>query len=401
MKSAAKWLLPEGIDEVLPPRARQLDRLCRQLIDLFDSWGYQLVIPPLVEYLDSLLVGTGEDLELQTFKLTDQLTGRMMGLRADTTPQVARIDAHNLKRAVPTRLCYVGPALLTRPAAHGGTRSPLQIGAELYGHGGVESDAEILALTLQALRASGLKRIHVDLGHVGIYRGLIEFLNIDGDQTAILFQALQRKAAAELDEVIMKWSIGKREAEMLLSLLDLNGDIGVLEQARRKLTRAGGKVLACIDELERIAELTRVYFDETPLYFDLAELRGYHYHTGMMFSAYIPGHGQEIARGGRYDDVGRAFGRARPAAGFSADVKSLFNLVTPTREEPAGIFAPWPVTRELQEVIDHLRKNGNIVICELPGQSGGPAQMGCNRSLVKEKGKWIVKPLKVKRKKTN
>ena len=395
MQTSAKWLLPEGIDEVLPPRAQQLDQLCRQLIDQFASWGYELVMPPLVEYLNSLLVGTGEDLELQTFKLTDQLTGRMMGIRADTTPQVARIDAHNLKRDVPVRLCYVGSVLHTRPAAHGGTRCPLQIGAELYGHSGVESDAEILSLLLQTLNSCGLKTVHVDLGHVGIYRELINTIGISAEQESVLFDALQRKATAELEVAVKNWSIRRQQAAMLLALLELNGDSRVLADARRLLARAGKRVSNCIDELERIAELTQAQSLVAPLYFDLAELRGYHYHTGMMFSAYIPGQGQEIARGGRYDDVGRAFGRARPAAGFSADIKALFNLVARPQPEPNGIYAPWPKTPQLQKTIDKLRRAGTKVICQLPGQSGGSAEMGCDRKLVREKGGWKVKKLKV------
>lgn len=388
-----KWLLPEGVDEVLPPRAMRLDRLCRQLIDLFSSWGYELVIPPMVEYLDSLLIGTGEDLDLQTFKLTDQLTGRMMGIRADTTPQVARIDAHNLKRDIPTRLCYVGPVLHTRPAAHGGTRSPLQIGAELYGHGGVESDAEILALMLKSLQNCNLQNIHVDLSHVGIYRGLVRALDIGREQEEILFNALQRKSTAELSAVVNEWSIERRYADMLVALLELNGDINILDEARRCLAAAGNEVIACIDQLQRIAELTLIQSRQAPLYFDLAELHGYHYHTGMMFSAYVPGQGQEIARGGRYDDVGRAFGRSRPAAGFSTDIKALFNLAALSDACPKGIFAPSSDVPGLQQMIDSLREEGNIVICELPGQQGAAADMGCDRQLVIEGGSWKVKKL--------
>ena len=393
MQTRAKWLLPEGIDEILPPRAMELDRLCRLLIDQFAAWGYELVMPPLVEYLDSLLIGTGQDLELQTFKLTDQLTGRMMGIRADTTPQVARIDAHNLKRNVPVRLCYVSSVLHTRPAAHGGTRCPLQIGAELYGHSGVESDAEILSLLLHTLYNCGLNSVHVDLGHVGIYRELVNTTGINGEREAVLFDALQRKAKAELEAAVRDWSISKQHGRMLLALLELNGDSRVLSDARRLLARAGKRVTASIDELERIAELTQVQTRSVQLCFDLAELRGYHYHTGMMFSAYIPGQGQEIARGGRYDDVGRAFGRARPAAGFSADIKALFNLVSRPQPGPKGIYAPWPKTPQMRAVVDKLRRTGNKVICELPGQKGGPADMGCDRKLVKEKGKWKVKKI--------
>ena len=335
----------------------------------------------------------GEDLELQTFKLTDQLTGRMMGIRADTTPQVARIDAHNLKRDVPTRLCYVGPVLQTRPAAHGGTRSPLQIGAELYGHSGVESDAEILSLMLKTLQSCNLNNIHVDLGHVGIYSSLVKSLAISSEQEEILFDTLQRKATSELQAALADWSIDGKTAAMLLALPELNGDIGVLDEARRLLAAAGTEVTASIDELQRIAEQVMAQSRPAPVFFDLAELRGYHYHTGMMFSAYIPGQGQEVARGGRYDDVGRAFGRSRPAAGFSTDIKALFNLAVRDDERPKGIFAPCSEVPGLREMIDSLRRDGETVICELPGQRGGAVDMGCDRELVIEGGSWKVKQL--------
>lgn len=397
MNTSEKWLLPEGIDEVLPPQAAQLDGLCRRIIDLFGSWGYELVIPPLVEYLDSLLVGTGEDLDLQTFKLTDQLTGRMMGVRADTTPQVARIDVHNLKRETPSRLCYVGSVLHTRPAGHGGTRSPLQIGAELYGHAGVESDAEILSLMLKTMQTCGLQNVHVDLGHVGIYRGLVNTMGINYEQETVLFDSLQRKDTAGLKTEISDWSITTAAADMLLALLELNGDISILDEARLRLANADTGVLSCIDDLQKIAEITMMQTKNTPLFFDLAELRGYHYHTGMMFSTFIPGQGQEVARGGRYDDVGRAFGRSRPAAGFSTDIKLLFNLASGADEKPAGIFAPCSEVPGLREMIDSLREQGETVICELPGQHGGAADMGCDRELVIESGGWKVKPVRNKK----
>lgn len=393
MDSKNKWLLPEGIDEVLPPQAAQLNHLCRELIDLYASWGYELVMPPLVEYLDSLLTGTGSDLDLQTFKLTDQLTGRMMGVRADTTPQVARIDNHNLKRDMPTRLCYFGEVLHTRPANPAGTRMPLQAGAELYGHAGVESDAEILSLMLKTLQVAGIQNVHVDLGHVGIYRGLIGKLAITAEQESVIFDVLQRKATAELMKVINDWSLPSELSDMLLALIELNGGIEILNDARLSLAKAGKDVLHCIDELEQIAELSKGQIKNAPLYFDLAELRGYHYHTGMMCTAYVPGLGQGIAFGGRYDDIGQSFGRARPATGFSTDIRKLFALVPRPDVSLKRIFAPSSDVPGLNEAIDRLREQGEVVICELTGQQGDAKQMGCDRKLVLEGGSWKVEKL--------
>ena len=393
MTTRGKWLLPEGIEEVLPPQAAVLNRLCGRVIDLFESWGYELVFPPLVEYLDSLLIGTGEDLDLQTFKLTDQLSGRLMGIRADITPQVARIDAHKLKRETPSRLCYVGSVLHTRPAGHGGTRSPLQTGAELYGHAGIESDAEIISLMLKTLQLCGLQSLHVDLGHVGIYRGLVSQLEINTEQESILFNSLQRKATAELKSEIDDWSISTRSADMLFALLELNGGIEILDNARKLLAGAGDAVLGCLDDINKVVDIISTGNRAAPLHVDLAELRGYHYHTGIMFSTYSPGQGQEVARGGRYDDIGRAFGRARPAVGFSLDLKSLFELVSPEIQQRRAIYAPASAVPGLQEAIDSLRESGEIVISELPGQQGGAAEMGCDRELAIEKGAWKVRKI--------
>ena len=393
MNTDNPWLLPEGIEEVLPPRALQLDGLCRRLIDLYTSWGYQLVLPPLIEYLESLLTGTGEDLDLQTFKITDQLTGRMMGVRADTTPQMARIDVHNLKREVPTRLCYMGTVLHTRPSTHGGTRAPLQTGAELYGNDAQESDAEILALMLKTLQSAGVKNIHVDLGHVGIYRGITKCLQLSPGRESILFDILQKKAVPELQRVIADWSLPVKQADMLRALIELNGDSQVLDEARTLLREAGDEVLHCIDELDRIVLLTRRQIKDAPLFFDLAELRGYHYYTGMAFAGYVPGMGQGIAFGGRYDDIGKAFGRARPATGFSTDVMLLFAMGQAEETACKGVYAPCSEVPGLVETIERLRAEGEIVINALPGQKGAAQEMDCDRELVLEGGQWKVKKI--------
>ncbi len=393
MTRSNRWLLPEGIEEVLPPDAEALEMLCREVLDRFSTWGYELVMPPLIEFLESLLTGTGEDLELQTFKITDQLTGRMMGVRADITPQVARIDVNRLQRETPTRLCYIGTVLHTRPVSLGGTRAPLQVGAELYGHAGPESDAEILALMLKTLHSAGIRKVHVDLGHVGIYRQLVRSLELTNTREQILFDALQRKAGAEIRKAVDEWRLPGKAGDALLSLNELNGDASVLAEARKVLGKVDKKIVDCIDNLEQIAEQTQRQVREAPLFFDLAELRGYHYHTGMMFTAYVPGRGQAVAWGGRYDDIGNAFGHARPATGFSTDVRALYEFVNPEPQPRDGIFAPFSEVPGLYEVIEGLRNDGERVICELPGQNGDARTLGCSRELYLDGGRWKVRNL--------
>ncbi len=376
-----RWLLPEGIVELLPKEARHLEFLRRKLLDLFHSWGYDLVMPPLIEYLESLQVGTGNDLDLQTFKLIDQLTGRLMGVRADMTPQVARIDAHLLKRDTPNRLCYIGPVLHTRPSGFGRSRSPMQVGAELYGHAGIESDVEILQLMVEMLRASRVADLHIDLGHVGIYRGLVQDAGLNGDQEVTLFEAMQRKARPEIETCLCDWKVASAVKTHLLSLVDLNGDHFVLEEARTVLKSASPAVQAALENLCQIASRAKDFMGDLPLYFDLGELRGYRYQTGVVFAAFAPGQGQEIARGGRYDSIGEAFGRARPATGFSADLKVLVEL-NPCQKRPRGIYAPPDDDPALELRVAELRAAGDRVIRALPGQQGDDAQrMGCDRIL--------------------
>lgn len=390
MSMKNSWLLPEGIEEILPPKAGQLEALCRRIIDLYKSWGYQLVMPPMIEFLESLLTGTGEDLDLQTFKLTDQLSGRMMGIRADTTPQVARIDAHNLKRDIPARFCYLGTVLHTRPENHGGSRSPLQVGAELYGHRGKESDAEILCLMLETLKTAGISQVHVDLGHVGIYQGIVTQAGLDTRQESELFDILQRKAGSELQQSIKVWSLSRKTAGMLEFLLDANGDASILRKATKHLATANAGVKRCLNELIAVNKLVQKRIPDAPLNFDLAELRGYHYHTGIVFAAYVPGSGQGIAFGGRYDDIGKAFGRARPATGFSTDLNTLINLTSVNQAERKGIFVPNKTDTGLLRQINKLRQKGEIVIFQLPGQKGGAKEMGCDRKLVRKDGAWKI-----------
>lgn len=388
-----RWLLPEGIEEALPEQARQLEALRRRLLDLFESWGYDLVMPPFIEYLESLLTGTGNDLDLQTFKLTDQLTGRMMGVRADMTPQVARIDAHHLKTTAPTRLCYNGTVLHTRPGGFAGSRSLLQVGAELFGHGGIESDVEILHLMVETLQQAGVAEIYLDLGHVGVYRGLVVQANLDADQEAILFDALQRKAKPEITDILNDWSLDKAVAEMLTALTELNGDESVLTDARAVLKQSNQSVRDALDNLQQIASLLQQRLPDLKLHFDMAELRGYHYHTGAVFAAYVPGRGQAIAQGGRYDGIGRAFGLSRPATGFSTDLRILALLTQQKIGGKPGILAPADGDATLHAAIEKLRAAGERVIIELPDQQGDAKALGCNRRLVKNKKGWEVKSL--------
>jgi ATP phosphoribosyltransferase regulatory subunit len=386
-----RWLLPEGFDEVLPPEARRLERLRREILDLYAGWGYQLVIPPFIEYLQSLLVGTGSDLDLKTFKLTDQLTGRLMGIRADMTPQVARIDAHHLRGEACARLCYLGTVLHALPDGFTRTRSPVQVGAELYGHDGFESDCEILSLMLETLTAARVDDVHVDLGHVGVFRALSRQAGIDGDCESAVHDALQRKARGEISDLLKGSGAATEVADMILSLAELNGDESVLGEARRVLSVADGEVLAAVDRLGRIAAGIKSRYPGTPLHVDLAELRGYRYHTGVVFAALVPGHGQEVARGGRYDEIGSAFGHARPATGFSTDLKSLLALAGEggRQDAPDAIRAPWSSDPDLDEKIKGLRHAGQPVVYELPGEARGGASVKA-RALRKCDGRWEI-----------
>ncbi len=393
-KEKNSWLLPEGIDEFLPPQAERLERLRRSLLDLYSSWGYEYVIPPMVEYLESLLVGTGTEVELETFKLIDQKSGRLLGIHADMTPQVARIDAHRLNREGPTRLCYLDAVLHTRQDGFSRGRCPLQVGSELYGHAGIESDAEIIHLMVETLRQAGLDEIHIDLGHVGIFRALARRADLTNSQEALLFDALQRKAKPEIEELLVDVCDDADARTMLLALVDLNGGAEVLAEARNVLQAAGDEVLQAIDTLQQIADYATQRMGDISLYFDLAELRGYRYQTGVVFAAFVPGHGQEVARGGRYDDIGSVFGRSRPATGFSSDLKTLMMLSDAVLSRPSAIVA-YPCDNSeqraaLQRFIEALREEGERVIEFLPGQSADMSDSGCDRKIIKINGQWQV-----------
>jgi ATP phosphoribosyltransferase regulatory subunit len=347
-----------------------------------------MVMPPFIDHIESLLTGTGRDLDLQTFKLVDQLSGRTLGIRADMTPQAARIDAHQLNREVPTRLCYIGTVLHTRSDGFGSSRSPLQVGAELYGHAGVESDVEILDLMLSTFDSAGVKGICLDVGNVDIYKNLAKQAGLAEDDEIRLFELLQQKAVTEIGQLVAGLSVDATVAAMIMQLAELNGDLSIIKRAREQLKQAGPEVMSALDYLEQVAQAVSRHNSDVKLNIDLAELHGYHYHTGVVFGAFAPQLGQEIARGGRYDDIGKIFGRARPATGFSTDLKLLAGLGTRDVPMPRKILAPAEDDQELQLKIDKLRAEGYSVSRVLPGQVDDVAAMGFSQKLEQINGQW-------------
>jgi len=395
MQKRDSWLLPQGIEDVLPEDAQQLEALRRQLLDVFSCWGYELVIPPVVDFLDSLLTGSGHDLDLQTFKLTDQVSGEMLGVCADITPQVARIDAHNLKHDRPTRLCYVGTTLRTLEDSLSKTRSPMQIGAEIYGHSGIESDLEVIQLMLEMLAVTGLQNVHLDLGHVEIYRALSEQADLTQAQETELFDALQRKARPELNDLVDSFDISENYKTIFKTLPTLNGGVETLAKAAEVLANTGEAVSKALEELQTIADKLRVNFPSLPVSFDLSELRGYHYHTGIVFASFVPELGREVARGGRYDNIGEFFGRARAATGFSADLKLLNALSKELNETETAqlVYAPLEDDASLTEAIRELRTQGIAVVQQLPGHPDEIKELACTGVLEKQNQNWVVKSL--------
>ena len=367
MTRADRWLLPEGVEEVLPPQAQKLETLRREILDLYRGWGYQLVITPMIEYIDSLLVGSSHDLDLHTFKITDQLSGRMMGVRADITPQVARIDARTLHRKGPARLCYADSVLHTRPQGLLSSRVPIKIGAELFGHAGVACDIELILLMAETLRLAGIRPIHLVLGHVGIFRGLVAAAGLNADAETELFDLVQRKAYAEIDAWLDTHVSDHALRDMLSDLSQLSGGVTVVDQADKLLARAPATVRSALDELRQISDAVCQHVSDVSLGFDLSELRGYQYHTGTVFAAYTPAHGKAVAKGGRYDEIGKVFGRARPASGFDADLKILAQLSNRDYPSPRVVLAPDQPDATLQSLIARLRNDGDIVIQHLGG----------------------------------
>jgi ATP phosphoribosyltransferase regulatory subunit len=384
-----RWLLPEDIADVLPAKARKVEQLRRSLLDLYRSYGYELVAPPLLEFLDSLLTGTGSDLNLQTFKLVDQLSGRTLGLRADMTPQVARIDAHLLNRTGVTRLCYAGSIAHTRTPIGCSSREELQLGAEIYGHAGWEADLEALTLLLQTLQTAGLKQVYLDLSHAGILTGILADQAVAKEEIENLYSLLQSKDRSGL----ASWSrnLPQPIGQALMALTELSGPATEVLARARKALPSNALVADALALLERLSNAIALTPSAPEVSIDLADLRGYQYHSGMMFTAYVDALPQPIARGGRYDHVGQAFGRARPATGFSIDLLTLAGLSTDL-EERSAIVAPWISDAGLNAAIQALRSAGEIVVQLAPGDAGLSAEYRLDRVLVESGGTWKVQP---------
>ena len=376
------WVLPDHIADVLPSEARHIEELRRDLLDMARCYGYELVMPPLLEHLESLLTGTGEALDLQTFKLVDQLSGRMMGLRADTTPQVARIDAHLLNRTGVARLCYCGPVLHTRPDSPHATREPLQFGSEIFGHAGLEADLEILLLALDCLKVARVQGLHVDMADARIVNSLMAGVSLPAAQLAQVHAALATKDASEL--ATLTRSLPNAARQGLLALVQLYGDAKVLDEAKKVLLPTA-VLNSSLLNLKYLAS----HLGTAKVTFDLADLRGYAYYSGARFSIYAQGAGDALVRGGRYDEVGAVFGRNRPAVGFSLDVKALVGAVAP-RSLHAAIRAPWGEAGALRSAVAALRSRGETVVCVLPGHENEVDEFQCDRELNLVAGQWVV-----------
>ncbi|MEI8325481.1 MAG: ATP phosphoribosyltransferase regulatory subunit [Betaproteobacteria bacterium] len=379
------WVLPDHLADVLPLEARHIESLRRDLLDTARCYGYELVMPPLVEHLESLLTGTGEALDLQTFKLVDQLSGRTLGVRADTTPQAARIDAHLLNRQGVTRLCYCGPVLHTRPDKPHATREPLQFGAEIFGHAGLEADQESLLLALDCLARAGVQDVSVDLGHARIAAVLLAGLALPAPGLAQIHCALSAKDGPELESLTR--GLPPQVRQGLLALVHLYGDRAVLGEARRAL-QAFPAAQESLDQLDWLAR----QMSGTLLTFDLADLRGYAYYSGVRFSIYAHGASDALVRGGRYDEVGAVFGRKRPAAGFSLDVKALVGAAAP-RATRAAIRTSWAPNDDWREAVAKLRERGETVVCVMPGHESEADEFHCDRELALASGQWLVQAL--------
>jgi ATP phosphoribosyltransferase regulatory subunit len=381
------WLLPEFIEDVLPAEAARIEQLRRQLLDLFKVHGYQYVIPPTLEYLESLITGTGRDLDLATFKVVDQLTGRLMGIRADMTPQAARIDAHMLNQQGISRLCYAGTVLRTKPDGLARTREPLQLGAELFGHAGIESDIEIQRLMIKALQLLGLENLNIDFSHVAIFEALVRAGNINADLEEALYAALQSKDKAEVATLVANLNASIRQA--LIDLTDLNGDVSVLEKAENLLPKLP-EITQALANLSAVA--SKLSDLNVQVSFDLGELRGYHYHSGVVFAAYARGYTGPVALGGRYDEVGIAFGRARPATGFSLDLRGIVSAFAPA-SLPKSILAPEGNEKDLISKVEALRADGLLVIQVLPNSEVNLTELNCDSALVMRDGEWLIETL--------
>lgn len=401
MSSADRWLLPDGIDELLPEQAAAAEALRRELLDCYRVWGYHLVRAPMLEFLESLKVGTGNDLALQTFTLTDQLSGRLLGLRADITPQVARMDAHSLKRSAPARLCYCAPVLHSIATNLSGARELDQIGIELFGSDSVQADIEVIQLMLLTVKKAGAfadkKLVKLDLGNVGIFAAAAKFAGLKSTQENQLSEILQRKALPELEKFI-KTNISNLEAANLIRVFPrLCGDENILIEARKLFSSVSDKtvvaaLLAALDRLDVIYQVIKAVYSDVECYFDLAELRGYDYHTGLVFAVYKQGFAQALAKGGRYDSIGESFGRSRPATGFSSDLRKLL-LLSKMPSIAIGIFVPDENDQTLFKKVTELREQGEVLIQSLSQNDEALKKECCDRQLVLKEGVWLVQAL--------
>ena len=394
MSKVDSWLLPDGIDEVLPEQARLIEGSRRELLDLYNSWGYDLVIPPMVEFTESLLSDFGADLDLMTFRLTDQLSGRMMGVRADITPQAARIDAHSLDRQGPNRLCYAGTVLQTKPRGPLESRTPISVGVELFGEPNVSADIEVIELFLETLEVAAVDDVHLDLGHVDILRGLLTNSDLSTEQEAALFELLQRKASSELEAWVADKISDSKLANWLRSLPTLAGGTEVLAEAKQCLAGAPRQVLNALDQLEKIIEsLASQSEKKVTIYLDLGDIPGFRYHTGVVFAAYKQGYGKALGNGGRYDNIGKAFGRARTATGFAFDLKSLVANGQFNQQVQGGIFVPQPADAQCREQIASLRQQGERVVQGFAGQRVDFQEINCDRQLIKKDGQYLIEKI--------
>lgn len=382
-----RWLLPENISDVLPNEARQVEGLRRVMLDRFQTYGYELVIPPMLEFLESLLTGTGHDLDLQMFKLVDQFSGRTMGVRADMTPQVARIDAHLLNRSGVTRLCYAGTTLKTRVSPGTSSREQLQLGAEVYGHSGWEADLEVMTLMLESLDYAQLGSITLDLSHVGLVSEVVSELKLSPEQISTLYSALQSKDIGSLKSLTATWSEASKS--LVMAFLEFSGEAKTVLTKAEQLLPITPKITQALKDLQRLCDAVTDLPSKPQVNIDLADLRGYQYHTGVMFAAYVDHFPAALARGGRYDEVGGAFGRSRPATGFSLDILTVARLSARNANKTA-ILAPWSSDKQMCQVIAELRNQHQVVIQLLPGQTEDVQGLVCDRELVFEAGSWKV-----------
>lgn len=387
--NSERWMLPEGMFEALPGQAQALEQLRRDLLDLFASWGYQLCMPPVVEHLDALLTGVGSTLERQTFKLTDPAGGRLLGIRADMTTQAARIDANRLGGEGVNRLCYIGSILRDAPAGAHQPRNPIQVGAELYGADTQAADQEMLKLMINTLQTAGVKDIHVDIGHIGVYREVLRALGWTVEQAKPLYRLLQGRRVPEIHDYVKQAGLDANWQQLICALPEMHGGLDVLDKARTALADLVPAAADALDEIEAAARLASGC-DDVRVHVDLIELRGYSYHTGLVFAALTPGQGTELARGGRYNSVGAAFGEARPATGFSAVLGALLEATGRPQQVPTAILAPVDAAdSSLQETIAQLRQAGEAVVEDVAGQQDAAAA-GCDRLLELKEGRWQV-----------